>query len=134
MSITSILNPDADVKLSSGETVTVKELAWKKALVFFEKLEGQVKGMLDAEGKFKFDTATIFTAIRGNAPLVEWIAIECTGKDNAWLETISLGDMAKIVTKALEINLRSVAEEIKNVKGRLDALALAGGAHEQSSK
>lgn len=132
----SILNPDADVALSSSGKVVVRELPWKKALKFFEMLEGQVKGMLDEQGKFKFDTATIFTAIRGNAPLVEWIALECTERvrseqaDREWLEKLTLGDMAKLVTKALEINLRSVADEIKNVKGRLDALAAAG----QSSK
>jgi hypothetical protein len=128
MDTNSILNPDGQVELASGTTATVKELAWKRALVFFEMLEDQVKGMLDDQGKFKFDTTTIFSAIKGNAPLVEWIAKECAGIDEAGIAKLTLGDMAKIVTKALEINLRSVADEIKNVRSRFDALAAAGGA------
>jgi hypothetical protein len=120
---TSILNPDSPITLSNGNNVTVKLLRWKKALAFFEKLKTQLHPFLSEDGSLKLDRAKIMDAVQGNAELLEWLVLECTGKESAWLEEINLGDMAKLATRALEINLGALASEIKNVKGRLATLA-----------
>lgn len=121
----SILNPDAEVALSTGDKVTVKLLRWKAALEFFDKLKEQFKAFVDEAGNFRLDQSKLMNAIQGNAELLEWLVKECTG-DQVDLTEINLGDMAKLSTKALEINLGAVASEIKNVKGRLAALAITG--------
>jgi hypothetical protein len=122
----SILNPDADVLLEGNTSVMVKQLTWKKALKFFEMLRGQVKGLVDEKGALALDANKVMDAVQGNAELLEWLAKECTGKDEAWIETLTLGDMAKVSSKAIELNLLAIAAEIKNVRSRLLALATTG--------
>lgn len=123
MNTTSILNPDADEKLSNGETVTVRELKWKKFLVFNEKFSEAIKTFVNDKGEIAFDMAKIKDIVTRNADLAEWIAMEATGKNKAWLEELTLGDMAKITARALVINLTAVAEQIKNVRSRLADVA-----------
>ena len=134
METTSILTPDATAKLSTGETVTVKLLPWKRALEFFDKLDGAIKGLVNEEGDLVFVTTKIAAILKTNAGLAEWLVLETTGKGPEWLEKLHLGDMAKLTLKALEVNLASVAEEIKNVKGRLAILAAAGVQNSKSSQ
>lgn len=122
MNTTSILNPDSDVVLSDNKSVTVKQLTWKKTFVFFEKLQGQIKGLFNEKGELAPDISKVMDAIKANKEVVDWLVHECTGKEAEFLDELPLGDMMKLVSKALEINLLAIAEQIKNVKGRLAAL------------
>lgn len=122
----SILNPDGVIKLSNNESVTVKLLKWKTALEFFRKLNLQFKAFQGENGQVVFSQAKIMEAIQGNAELLEWLVLQCTGKESAFLDSLDLGDMTKLAVKSLEINLAVIADEIKNVKGRLAALTAGG--------
>jgi len=123
MNTPSIFNPDKTVELSNGDKITVKLLKWKMALAFFAKLRERFKDLLDEKGNLALDASKILDAISTNIELLEWLVLESTGKDAAWLEQIDLGDMTKVAFKAVEINLGVVASEIKNVRSRLTTLA-----------
>jgi hypothetical protein len=123
----TIFNPDAEVTLSNGDKITVKLLNWKKALEFFGKLKTQFEQFISPAGELKFDQSKIMAAVMDSAEMMEWLVMQTTGKiDQAWLETLDLGDMVKLTTKAIEINLGTIAAEIKNVRGRLAAAANTG--------
>lgn len=123
MNTPSIFNPDQEVVLSNGDKIKVQLLKWKAALEFFAKLEQTIKGLLDEKGNLALDSQKLMAAISSNLELLEWLVLNATRKDAAFLETLDLGDMMKLARTALEVNLGSIALEIKNVKSRLTNLA-----------
>ncbi len=126
-----IFNPVKEL-IIAGETLLVKELSWPDALAFFNKLRDQAKGLVNEKGELALDAAKIMDAIADNVQLASWLVSKTSGKDAAWIEQRSLSEMLDVVSAALEVNLGVIAGRLKNVRGRLAALA-AGEATGKSS-
>ena len=119
MSKLSILNPDAEAKLACGQTVTVRHLKWKDALKFFAMLREKAGAFIDDKGNLSATPAKIMEALNEFPELAEWLVKSTT---DVAIDDLTLPDMSKLVFKALELNLGSIASEIKNFRGRLTAL------------
>ena len=121
----SVLNPILEVKFGD-KTIEVRELMWPDALQFYAKLRAQKKNIIDGEGNLVLSAATILEVVNENIELAQWLVLKSTGKEEAWLNELTMSQMLELVTAALEVNLSVISSKIKNAQSRLGGML--GGA------
>ena len=125
----STFNPDQQIKLADGKTVTVKHLKWKDALTFFAMLREKFAGF---EADAAQPVGKVMDQIGQFPELAEWLIQHTVDAKEVNLDELLLPDASKLVFKALEVNLGSIAAEVKNFRSRL-ASAASGDAQPTSS-
>ncbi len=119
-----VLDPDADLTLSDGARVTVRELNWKAAKRFLQMLAGRASGFVRvdaATGRTDIDSEALLRII--TTDLGEELVAATTGQDAVWLEALSLGDFLRLLDRAVELNLRpEMIAAGKTIAGRFSGL------------
>ncbi|MBU6411585.1 MAG: hypothetical protein KGR98_14470 [Verrucomicrobia bacterium] len=126
----SILNPVREVR-AAGKLVPVRELSWRDALLFWEKLKRQ-KSLLTEGGEIKLDAAKLLDAVSANIDLAQWLVGRTSNIVVADLEKLPLSETLDLIGAALEVNIGVIASRLKNVRSRLAAM-LAGEATNKSN-
>jgi hypothetical protein len=116
-----ILNPVIQVPLDNGK-VEVRQLPFLKAIEFLKKLAGISASLFTADGKFRLvksspdpsnpsaasnlqlDIAGIQEVINQSGDLAEFLILNSTAKDRAWLESLSLAEGMTVLEHALRAN------------------------------
>lgn len=123
---TEILNPKKELTIA-GETITVRELSWMDALDFIKQLAGYLGSLVDAAGNFRINIGTIADLVVTTNELALKLIAKTTGKDAAWIEALSLGDMLELIDIALALNLSDeILAKGKKIAGRFQKFASAG--------
>lgn len=95
-----ILAPDRELQLSSGEKVAVREFSWGQTRKLVQWLGDRLSTILAAAtGGFDSLSASF------NLEVLEYIAVEATGKDAQWLASLPNQDALRVISAALERNL-----------------------------
>lgn len=120
---TEILHPAKSLKIH-GETVVVRELKWKDALEFLNQLGGFLGALIDNKGTLRVNISAFADLIKSTSSLSAMLVCKSAAKDEAWLDTLSLGQMLELLDTALALNL---SEEIiakgKKIAGRFQNFA-----------
>jgi hypothetical protein len=98
------LNPVRDVRLGT-ETIQVKELCWREALEFLQRLATSVACVLNEQGKFVPTAQAFEQLVVGSAELTELLLTRATGRDRDWLAQRSVAEVFALLDVALELNL-----------------------------
>ncbi|HEV2207303.1 MAG TPA: hypothetical protein VG167_00895 [Verrucomicrobiae bacterium] len=123
----SVHNPSVTVQIGGGsQVVEVRELVWPDALSLYSRLMAQAKEFLDEKGQFDLKPEKIVAALSENIELGTWLVLKSTGRDEAWLQSLSLSAVLDLATEAAVLNIGIIVERVKKAKGRL--AGLVGGA------
>jgi len=126
-----ILFPDRDLKLSTGEVIRVRELSWREALEFLQKLSGHI-GKLGASVSVMDATTAgaAVTALLANLPaliasvdeLALYLAEKSAGLSAEKFGALAARDALAVLDKALEINLNEeLLKRGKSIAARIGA-------------
>ena len=100
-----ILKAITEIKIGD-ETVNIKELAWPDALALLNKLASQIGKFMTTDGKFVLTVDNIATIITGSQDISEWLMLKATGKDAAWLATLTFSQALSVLDAAISVNIR----------------------------
>jgi hypothetical protein len=101
----NVWNPIIEVSVR-GEQVEVKELVWTDAMELFKRMTGLATGLLNEQGKIILNKDLILQMFAANEQLIVFLLKKSTGKDEAWINGLSALDFMKLMTAAVELNLR----------------------------
>jgi hypothetical protein len=121
----SVHYPVVQVPLREGGFVEVRELSWPEATELFSRLKEQFLASFDEQGNLVLDARKVVDGITTNMELMPWLAMKATGKDPAWLKTLSIGEVMAISEEAAVLNVGVFVQRLKNAGGRLRTLATA---------
>ena len=100
-----ILKAITEVKLGD-QTITIKELAWPDALALLNKLASHAGKFITTDGKFVLTTENVATIVTGSQDISEWLMTKATGKDTAWLATLTFDQALTVLDAAISANIR----------------------------
>lgn len=100
-----ILKALTEVKIGD-QTIAIKELAWPDALALLNKLAGHAGKFITTDGKFVLTTDNVATIVVGSQDISEWLITKATGKDAAWLATLTFDQALTVLDAAISVNIR----------------------------
>jgi hypothetical protein len=117
-----VLNPVIPVKVR-GETVDVRELTWKDYLRAVKDLTGTILKLMGEGGTtLVLNREKILEAITAQEDLVGWVIEKSTGKDQAFINSLSARELLPLLIAVVDLNL---SEEVigpgKELAGRMGA-------------
>jgi len=120
-----ILNPVKTVVVR-GETVTVSELTWPKAMQLLNLVAKHVGGLLDARGNIDLSAERLAELAANTEGLASFLILESTGKGQDWLNELTAPEALDVLDAAVELTLSpELIGRGKKVAGRVrDALGL----------
>jgi hypothetical protein len=124
-----ILFPDKELKLSTGESVRVRELSWREALEFIQKLSGHLGklGASDMAGLI----SQLSTLVSTVDELALYLAEKSAGMSAEKFGALAARDALAVLDKALEINLNEeLLKRGKSIAARFGAAGFKAPAKE----
>lgn len=120
-----VLNPVIGVKVK-GELVDVRELPWKDYLRTIKELTSAVTDLLKKSGpngEIELASEDIIQAIARQEDLAAFLMQRCTGKDSAWVESLSGREALAVLTAAVQVNLSDeVVRRGKELAGHMSGV------------
>ena len=99
-----ILHPVKTISLG-GETLEVRELRWPEVLGFLQELARQASRFLTADGRLALQADALPRIVQESGVLVEYLVTKATGKDSAWLNTLTPAEVLVVLDAAIELNV-----------------------------
>jgi hypothetical protein len=117
-----VLDPVREIIIRDSENLEVKinvrELTWPKALKFCLMLADKA-AQFAKEGRFDFKPENFPALIANASELSDFLILESTGRDHAWLEALPVSSAFAVLDAALAINLSpEVLGSAKKAAGR----------------
>jgi hypothetical protein len=117
-----VLNPVVELSIG-GEKIEVRELAWPEALKFLSMISEHAGQLITGEGKFVVDFTKLTRLVSSTEELSEFLMLKTTGRDEAWLATLSMRNALEVLDAALSVNLSAeMFASGKKIEGRLRSL------------
>lgn len=114
-----ILNPVRSVKLAAGE-LQVRELNWRDALEFMAKLSKHAGALFDEKGSVTLDLEKLGSLVMGTKEVADHLLMKATGREQEWVDGLSLSEALVVIDAALELNLSpELIARGKKVAGRV---------------
>lgn len=132
MSDETILFPDRGVKLSTGETITVRELSWHEALAFLRLLAEK----LGTVGQAADLSLTAFgDLVVSAADLSQWLAEKAAGLTADKFGALPARDALAVLDAALAVNLNEeLLGRAKKIGARFTGLGGSAASGNPQSK
>lgn len=119
---TDVWNPIATVQIR-GEAIQVKELDWRTYLWAVKELTGTLMGLVNDKGQLILEKDKIVTALTDQENLVSVLVEKSTGRDAAWVSSLSARELFIVVKPIVELNLsEEVLSPGKELAGRMRAV------------
>ena len=118
-----ILDPDQPFTLSTGTTVTVRELTWKEAKRFLLSLANKAAEFItiNPDGTSNVNVSRLMGVVATD--LGESLVIAATGMEQDAVDSLSARDMLNCLNRALALNLRpEMLEAGKAIAGQITAV------------
>jgi hypothetical protein len=105
------------------DIVEVREMRWPDALAFLQALGKEVGQVMTTTGNISFTPDKLPDIIGQSGALIEHLICKATGRDAAWLNTLTTGEMLDLLDAAVELNVspelfargKAVADRVKKV-------------------
>lgn len=116
---TDIFNPVVTVKIR-GDSVEVRELTWKHYLRAVKELTDNLLGLMSGKNTLELNKEKVVATISAQEELVSWVIQASTGKDAAWVDSLSARELLLLLKAVVDLNL---SEELigvgKGLAGRM---------------
>lgn len=100
----AILHPVQQVPLRN-ETVTVREMRWKDAVAFTEKLSGLMGQFTEPDGRLMVTPEKLGAVIARSGDLATELLERATGKGREFLDELRPVEVFSLLAAAVEVNL-----------------------------
>ncbi len=115
--------PASRVVNTSTGSVTVNELRALQAIQFLKLLAEHASRLGDEKGSIKFSLINLSGLVVSSEELATQLCLATTGRDQAWLEQLSFGEMADVLDAAIELNFNELnAKKIGQLGSRIKAI------------
>ncbi len=104
MSDFAILHPVKEVPLR-GQTVTVREMRWKEAVAFTEKLSGLMGQFTEPDGRLLVTPEKLGAVIARSGDLATQLLEHTTGLPRETLDDLRPVEVLDLLAAAIEVNL-----------------------------
>jgi hypothetical protein len=125
----AILHPVREVSLRN-ETVTVREMRWKDAIAFTEKLSGLMGQFTEPDGRLVVTPEKLGAVIARSGDLATELLERATGKGREWLDDLRPVEVFDLMAAAVEVNLHE--DLLGKARGVGQALSKALGVETRS--
>lgn len=100
----AILHPVREVPLRN-ETVTVREMRWKDAVAFTEKLSGLMGQFTEPDGRLVVTPEKLGAVIARSGDLATELLERATGRGREFLDELRPVEVLELLAAAVEVNL-----------------------------
>ncbi|MBE7502730.1 MAG: hypothetical protein HS113_21090 [Verrucomicrobiales bacterium] len=104
MSDFAILHPVREVPVR-GETVTVREMRWKDAVAFSERLSGMMGQFTEPDGGLSITPSKLGAVIARSGSLATELLERATGKEREFLDELRPVEVFELLAAAVEVNI-----------------------------
>ncbi len=104
MSDFPILHPVREIPLR-GETVVVREMRWKEAIAFTEKLSGLAREFTEPDGRLVVTPEKLGAVIARSGDLATQLLERTTGLGRETLDDLRPVEVLDLLAAAIEVNL-----------------------------
>jgi len=131
-----ILHPVREVSISPERTVTVREMRWKDAVAFAEKLSGVIGQFTSTEGRLVVTAERIASAVTSSGALATDLVSRSCGLSPDEVGDLAPAQVLDLLAAALEVNLhpdllgkaRRVGQSLQAALGSAVTVTAAGAA------
>lgn len=129
-----VLHPIREVQLDSQRTITVREMRWKDAVAFAEKLSGLLGQFTSPDGRLVITPERIAAAITSSGALATDLVSRSGGMSPEEVGDLAPAQVLELLAAALEVNLhpdllgkaRRVGQSLQAALGGAVTLTAAG--------
>ena len=100
-----ILHPVREVSISPERTITVREMRWKDAVAFAEKLSGVIGQFTSTEGRLVVTAERIASAVTSSGTLATDLVSRSCGLSPDEVGDLAPSQVLDLLAAALEVNL-----------------------------
>ncbi|MCZ7635756.1 MAG: hypothetical protein M5U12_06745 [Verrucomicrobia bacterium] len=124
MSDFAILHPVREVS-TRGENVTVREMRWKDAVAFTEKITGLMGRFIEPDGRLVVTPEKLGAVIATSGDLATELLERATGRGREFFDDLRPVEVLELLAAAVEVNLHE--DLVGKARGVGQALSTALG-------
>jgi hypothetical protein len=118
--VIEIIKASRTVRLGSDEVI-IRELNWMELRDLVDKMVAEIDKMKQAakDGGPALTPQLALDMVRNSQELSEYVVLHTTGRDETWMQSLSLSEFMGTLDQALDLNLAVLMGSVKKIRGRL---------------